>query len=149
MSGHSMASARRSSRGFEARRVVRSIRASMETCNRTCSKDSRNWRSHSKAQGDVRLQQGREITSRGSRSPAGNTCDWPQMPQSRIGDWAKSPIQVPRLVASRSVGENRSPFPLLSGGASVSKELPLFRWVQVVLKSPVYTTVEVIINNLP
>ena len=54
-------------------------------------------------------------------------------------------MQVLSEVAKRSVGENRSPFPLLSTGASVSKLLPDRRCVQTVLSSPSYSTIEVIL----
>jgi hypothetical protein len=45
-------------------------------------------------------------------------------------------MQVASEVAIKSVGENLSPLPLLSTGASVSKLLLLRKWVQVVLNSP-------------
>jgi hypothetical protein len=45
-------------------------------------------------------------------------------------------MQVANEVAIRSVGENLSPLPLLSTGASVSKLFVLRKWVQVLLNSP-------------
>jgi len=53
-------------------------------------------------------------------------------------------MQVASAVATRSVGEKRSPFPWLSTGASVSMVLPERRCLAVVRRSPVYTTFEVI-----
>jgi hypothetical protein len=54
-------------------------------------------------------------------------------------------MQVASEVAIKSVGEKRSPFPLLSTGASVSKLFPERRCVQTVLSSPSYSTVDVIL----
>lgn len=45
-------------------------------------------------------------------------------------------IQAPSPVAMRSVGEKRSPRPLLSVGASVSMALPLWRCLALVWRSP-------------
>src|SRR5688572_30692252 len=53
-------------------------------------------------------------------------------------------IQVARDVAMRSVGEKRSPFPLLSTGASVSKWEPDLSCVHIVRSAPSYTTKDVI-----
>jgi hypothetical protein len=52
--------------------------------------------------------------------------------------------QSPSEVAVRSVGENLSPLPLLSVGASVSIEVPLCKWVVVHLSAPLYVMVAVI-----
>ena len=41
-------------------------------------------------------------------------------------------------VQTKSVGEKASPFPLLSSGASVVILSPEFKWVETVLKSPIY-----------
>jgi hypothetical protein len=46
-------------------------------------------------------------------------------------------IQAAKEVPMRSVGENRSPFPWLSVGASVSITEPDCKWVAKVLNSPV------------
>src|SRR6478735_12476774 len=54
-------------------------------------------------------------------------------------------MQVASDVASRSVGEKRSPLPLLSVGASVSKEDWERKWVHSVLNSPLYNTEDVIV----
>src|SRR3954463_5672457 len=54
-------------------------------------------------------------------------------------------IHVASDVANRSVGEKRSPLPLLSVGASVSKADWDCRWVHSVLNSPLYNTEEVIV----
>ena len=48
-------------------------------------------------------------------------------------------MQVPTAVAARSEGENASPFPWLSTGASVSKTLPDGPWVARVRRSPRYS----------
>ena len=48
-------------------------------------------------------------------------------------------IQLPRDVASRSVGEKASPRPLLSNGASVTSSLPDFTCTALVLSSPMYS----------
>lgn len=58
-------------------------------------------------------------------------------------------MQLASAVAVRSVGENRSPFPLLSVGASVSMMVLERRWVATVLKLPSYVTEEVIIYFCP
>jgi hypothetical protein len=55
-------------------------------------------------------------------------------------------MQLPKAVATKSVGENRAPFPLLSTGASVSMIVPDFKWVAEVLKSPLYATLDIIID---
>src|SRR6266550_8405724 len=47
-------------------------------------------------------------------------------------------IQVPRAVATRSVGENASPFPLLSAGASVASFAREGPCVAEQCKSPSY-----------
>src|SRR4051812_48955403 len=54
-------------------------------------------------------------------------------------------MHVASEVASRSVGEKRSPLPLLSVGASVSKEDWERKWVHSVLNSPLYNTEDVIV----
>src|ERR1700677_2224489 len=48
-------------------------------------------------------------------------------------------MQVPSAVATRSVGENDSPFPMLSTGASVSSCLPEGPWEAVQCNPPVYS----------
>src|SRR6267143_5328300 len=47
-------------------------------------------------------------------------------------------MQVPSAVATRSVGENASPFPLLSVGASVASLACDGPWVASQWRSPVY-----------
>ena len=46
-------------------------------------------------------------------------------------------MQLARAVATRSVGENASPLPRLSTGASVMMWLPERRWTASVRRSPV------------
>jgi hypothetical protein len=58
-------------------------------------------------------------------------------------------MQLARAVPTRSVGQNRSPFPWLSVGASVSKADEDFRWVATVRRLPSYLTFEVIVFILP
>lgn len=57
-------------------------------------------------------------------------------------------MQEANAVATRSVGENRSPLPWLSTGASVSITVPDWRWVATVLNSPSYVTFDVTGVNL-
>ena len=45
-------------------------------------------------------------------------------------------MQEPSAVASRSVGENAWPRPLLSSGASVTRVLPDGRWMALQCRSP-------------
>jgi len=52
-------------------------------------------------------------------------------------------IQLPRAVATKSVGENDLPRPLLSTGASVMMVVPDLRCVASVLRSPLYMTFDV------
>jgi hypothetical protein len=54
-------------------------------------------------------------------------------------------MQAAREVPIKSVGENLSPFPWLSVGASVSIEDPDCKWDAKVLSSPVYVTLDVIL----
>ncbi len=54
-------------------------------------------------------------------------------------------IQAASEVPIRSVGENLSPFPWLSVGASVSICEPDCKWVAKVLNSPEYVTLEVMV----
>lgn len=58
-------------------------------------------------------------------------------------------IQLANAVPTRSVGENLSPFPWLSVGASVSKKESDWIWVATVLRLPSYITLEVIVFFLP
>jgi hypothetical protein len=48
-------------------------------------------------------------------------------------------MQVLRAVATRSVGEKRSPLPWLSVGASVSSSVPEGWWLERQRSSPTYT----------
>lgn len=47
-------------------------------------------------------------------------------------------MHVASEVQKRSVGENRSPFPLLSSGASVSRIVLLWSWIASHLRLPEY-----------
>ena len=53
-------------------------------------------------------------------------------------------IQDASAVATKSVGEKASPFPLLSIGASVIILFPDLIWIASVLRAPLYTTLDVI-----
>lgn len=62
-------------------------------------------------------------------------------------------MQMPSEVAARSVGENASPLPLLSTGASVINDCPDFKCVTSSLRSPMYLkddvlAIEYIFNKL-
>ena len=52
-------------------------------------------------------------------------------------------MQDANAVATKSVGENALPLPSLSTGASVMMVLPDCKWMASVLKSPLYTTFEI------
>jgi len=56
-------------------------------------------------------------------------------------------MQVPKAVATKSVGENLSPLPWLSTGASVSITVSLCKCVATVLKFPSYIICDVIDSN--